>query len=219
MVLANFTLQDVFISKEKSDIIKTITTSSQHDHISCSALIDTGSPVTLLSEKMQRQFNLPATSLESHYSLLKATGGTLTTLLTVQVDILSDRKIWPTPAVVVSSLAHPLILGLNILQLPKSKIGFETNTVEARSKIYPADTLCIKSSTSTIIIPSSDVYRSYQLLLNKKPCCIFKFTLNTVIVLTAVASHTHCHLKHLFGKQDKSFVSPEPDLTWKELLA
>ena len=92
MVLANFTLQDVFISKEKSDIIKTIT-SSQHDHILRSALIDTGSPVTLLSEKMQHQFNLPATSLESHYSLLKATGGTLTTLLTVQVDILSDRKI------------------------------------------------------------------------------------------------------------------------------
>ena len=93
MVLANFTLQDVFISKEKSDIIKTITTSSQHDHILRSALIDTGSPVTLLSEKMQHQFNLPATSLESLYSLLKATGGTLTTLLTVQVDILSDRKI------------------------------------------------------------------------------------------------------------------------------
>ena len=65
-----------------------ITISSQHDHISCSALVDTGSPATLLSEKIQRQLKLPTTPLESQYNLLGATGGTLTTLGSVQVDIL-----------------------------------------------------------------------------------------------------------------------------------
>ena len=39
-----------------------------------------------------------------------------------------------------------------------------------------------------------------------------------VIILTTVASHTHCHFNSLFKKQDKSFVSPERNLTWKELL-
>ena len=40
-----------------------------------------------------------------------------------------------------------------------------------------------------------------------------------MIILTAVASHAHCHFKPPFGKQDESFVSPERNLTWKELLA
>ena len=34
-----------------------------------------------------------------------------------------------------------------------------------------------------------------------------------------VASHTHCHFKSPFKKQDKSFVSPSRNLIWKELLA
>ena len=32
------------------------------------------------------------------------------------------------------------------------------------------------------------------------------------------ASHTHCHFKPPFKKQDKSFASPARNLTWKELL-
>ena len=39
------------------------------------------------------------------------------------------------------------------------------------------------------------------------------------IIIIAVASHTHCHFKPSFGKQDESFVSPERNLTLKELLA
>ena len=55
---------------------------NQHDHIICSALVDTGSPVTLLSEKMQHQLNLPATPLKSHCHLVWATDDALTTLRT-----------------------------------------------------------------------------------------------------------------------------------------
>ena len=77
-----------------------MTISSQSDHISCSALVDTGSPVTLLSEKIQCQLNFPATPLKSHYHLVGATGDTLTTLGTVQVDVDSDSKMWPTPTIV-----------------------------------------------------------------------------------------------------------------------
>ena len=116
-VLASFTLHDVSASHEKSGVIIPTTISSQHNHTSCSALIDTGSPVTVLSEKIQRQLNLPATPLESHYKLLGADGKTLTTLGTVQVYTLLDRKVWTTPAIVVSSLTHPLILGLDFLKL------------------------------------------------------------------------------------------------------
>ena len=43
--------------------------------------------------------------------------------------------------------------------------------------------------------------------------------LTTVIVLTAVASHTHCHFNPPFKKQDKHILSPACNLTWKELLA
>ena len=39
-----------------------------------------------------------------------------------------------------------------------------------------------------------------------------------MITQTAVASHTHCHSNPFFKKQDKSFVPPEHNLTWKELL-
>ena len=118
--------------------------------------------------------------------------------------------------IVVSSWAHPLTLGLNFFKFTKSKTDFETNTVETGSKLYPVDTHCIKSSTSTIIIPTSDVYWPCQLLLNKKACWMVIFRLVIVIILTAVASHTHCHLKSPFGK---AFVSAECNLTWKELLA
>ena len=54
LVLASFTLDDVSASQEKSGVVIPITISSQQDHISCSALVDTGSPVTQLSEKIQR---------------------------------------------------------------------------------------------------------------------------------------------------------------------
>ena len=70
----------------------------------------------------------------------------------------SDYKIWPTPAIFLSSLAHPLIPGLNFLKLTKSKTEFETNNIETGSKIYPAEVHCITSSSSTIIITTSDVY-------------------------------------------------------------
>ena len=173
---------------------------------SCSALLDTGSPVTLLSEEIQRQLNLAATPLESHYKLLGATGETLTTLGTVQVYILLGRKVWTTTAIVVTSLTHPLILGLDFLKLTKSKVDFETNTVETGSTLYPANIHCMQRSNSTIIIPKSDVYRPCQLLLNKKACWMIALMLTIVIILTAVASHTQCHFKPPFGKQDEPLV-------------
>ena len=52
LFLASFTLHDVSTSQEKSGVVIPITISSQSDHISRSVLVDTGSPVTLLSEKM-----------------------------------------------------------------------------------------------------------------------------------------------------------------------
>ena len=66
LVLASFSLHDLSLSQERSGVVIPITISSQNDHISCSALVDTGSPVTLLSETLQRQLNLPATPLKSH---------------------------------------------------------------------------------------------------------------------------------------------------------
>ena len=86
--------------------------------------------------------------------------------------------------------AKPIKQGLNFLKLTKSKVDFETNTVETGSTLYPVNTHCMKSSTSTIVIPKSDVYRPYQLLLNKKACSIIVLMLTIVIILTAVASHT-----------------------------
>ena len=170
LVLASFTLHDVSASQENSGVIIPTTISSQHDHTSCSAFSDTGSPISLLTEKIQSQLNLPATPLESHYKLLGPTGQTLTTLGTVQVDIFLDRKVWNTPAIVVSSLTYPLILGLNFLKLTKSKVDPETNTVKTGWALYPANTHYMHSSDSTIIIQKSDVYQPCQLLLNKKAC-------------------------------------------------
>ena len=218
LVLASFMLHDVSVSQEKSGVIIPTTISSQHDHTSCSALIDTGFPVTLLSEKIQRQLNLPATPLESHYKLLGATGETLTILGTVQVDILLDRKLWTTPVIVASSLAHLLILGLNFLKLTKSKVDFETNTVETVSTLYPANTHYMQSSNSTIIIGKSDVYRPCQLLLNKKACWMIALKLTIAIILIAVPSHPHCHFNPPFKKQNKPLVSSARNHTWKELL-
>ena len=170
---------------------------NQRDHLLCSALVDTGYPVTLLSGKIQRQLNLPATPLKSHYNLVGATGDALTTLGTVQVDIVSDSKIWITPAIVMSSLAHSLILGLNFLKLTKSQIDFNTNNVEIRSKIH----------------------QPCRLTLNKKACWMIAIMLTTVIILTTVASHTHCHFNPTFKEQNKPIFSPAHNLTCKELLA
>ena len=76
----------------------------------------------------------------------------------------------------------------------------------------------LENSTPTnVVLPTSNVYRPCQLLLNKKLCCMLILTLITVIMLTAVASHIHCHFKPPFGKQDQSFVSPESNLAWKEV--
>ena len=125
--------------------------------------------------------------LESHYHLFGATGDGLTTLGNVQVDIVSHRNVWPTPAIAVSPLAHPLILGLNFLKLTKSKIDFNINNVEIGSKTYPADVHCITNSTSTITTPTSDLYRPYQLLLNKKACWMTLF-----ILITCSCRHCRC---------------------------
>ena len=42
--------------------------------------------------------------------------------------------------------------------------------------------------------------------------------LTIVIILTVVASHTHCHFNRPFKKQNKPFVSSERNLIWKQLL-
>ena len=65
------------------------------------------------------------------------------------------------------------------------------------------------------VLPKSDVYRSCQLLLNKKACWIIALMLN---IVTVVASHSHCHFNPLFKKQNKPLVLSERNLTWKELL-
>ena len=64
------------------------------------------------------------------------------------------------------------------------------------------------------VLPTSDVYRPCQLSLNKKAC----WMLTIVIILTAVASHTHCHFNPPFKKQSKSLVLSACNLTWGELL-
>ena len=107
---------------------------------------------TLLSELL---YTIP---LESHYHFFGATGDTLTSLGTVQVDIGAHRNVWPTSAIVLSSLAHHLILGLNFFKLTKSKIDFNISNVEIGSKAYSADVHCITNSTFTITIPRSDIY-------------------------------------------------------------
>ena len=49
--------------------------------------------------------------------------------------------------------AKPIKQGLNFLKLTKSKVDFETNTVETGSTLYLANTHYMQSSNSTIIIP------------------------------------------------------------------
>ena len=87
------------------------------------------------------------------------------------------------------------------------------------SKAYPADIYCIKSSNSTIIVTTFDVYRSYRLLPDKRACLMVVATLITVIALTTVASHTHCHLKPPFKKKEESLTPTALSLPSKELLA
>ena len=114
--------------------------------------------------------------------------------------------------------AKPIKQGLNFLKLTKSKVDFETNTVETGSTQYPGNNHYMPSSNSTIIIPKSDVYRPCQLLLNKKACLMMALMLTIVIILTAVASHTHCHFNPPFKKQNKPFVSSERNYTGEQLL-
>ena len=108
--------------------------------------------------------------------------------------------------------------GLNFLKLTKSEVDFRTNTVETGSTLYPTNTNCMQSSSSSIIIPKSNVYRPCLLLLNKTACWMIALMLTIVIILTAVASHAHCHFNPLFKKQNKPLVSSERNLTWKQLL-
>ena len=53
--------------------------------------------------------------------------------------------------------AKPIKQGLNFLKLTKSKVDFETNTVETGLTLYSASICYMQSSNSTIIIPKSDV--------------------------------------------------------------
>ena len=87
------------------------------------------------------------------------------------------------------------------------------------SEIHPADVHCITNSSSTIMIPTSDIYQPCRLILNKNACWMVAIMLIVVIILTAVASHTHCHFNPPFKEQDKHIVSSARNLTWKELLA
>ena len=53
--------------------------------------------------------------------------------------------------------AKPIKQGLNFLKLTKSKVDFETNTVETGLTLYSTSICYMQSSNSTIIIPKSDV--------------------------------------------------------------
>ena len=108
--------------------------------------------------------------------------------------------------------------GLNFLKLTKSEVDFESSTVETGLTLYPANTHYMQSSNSTIIVLKSDVYQPCQLLLNEKACLMIALMLTIVIILTALASYTHCHFNPPFKKQSKPFVSSERNLTWKQLL-
>ena len=101
--------------------------------------------------------------------------------------------------IIIDTSPHPRT---QTFKLTKSKIDFESNIVETESKIYLADAYCIKSSTSTIIISTSDVYRPFHLLLNKKACWMVIFTLIKVLIEAATAFNTHCHFKPPYKKQD-----------------
>ena len=114
--------------------------------------------------------------------------------------------------------AKPITQGLNFLKLTKSKVDFETNTVETGSTLHPANTHYMQSSNSAIIIPKSDAYQPCQLLLNKKACWMIALMLAVVITLTAVASHTHCHFNPPFKKQNKPLASSARNHIWKQLL-
>ena len=77
----------------------------------------------------------------------------------------------------------------------------------------------LENSTPTnAVLPTSNVYRPYQLLLNKKTGWMIELMSAIVIILTAVACHIHCHFNPPFKKQNKPLVSSERNLTWKELL-
>ena len=44
------------------------------------------------------------------------------------------------------------------------------------------------------------------------------FMLTIVIILTSIASYTHCHFNHPVKKKTKPLVSSARNLTWQELL-
>ena len=60
LVLASFSLHDLSTSQERSGVVIPITISSQNDHISCSTLVDTDSPVP------SSHYNDSSTSQQHH---------------------------------------------------------------------------------------------------------------------------------------------------------
>ena len=112
-----------------------------------------------------------------------------------------DHKTWPTPAIVVSSMAHTLILGLSFLKLTKLKIDFEKTFSKLDLKHAHQSFIVLKALT--ILVPTSDVYFPCRLLLNKAACLIIVVALITVIILTVGSSNTHCHLKSPFKKEEE----------------
>ena len=184
---------------------------SDRDNLSTNA---TPEPVSqhALSECLAHSDLLPS-QRQSMHTLLKENSGVFGSSI---ADLSS------TPLVqhyIDTGNAKPIKQGLNFLKLTKSKVDFETNTVETESSIlYQANTHCIQSSNSTIIILKPDVYRPCQLLLHTKACWMIALMLTIVIILTAVASHTHCHFNPPFKTQNKPLVSSERNLPWKGLL-
>ena len=78
--------------------------------------------------------------------------------------------------------------------------------------------IVIKRPNSTIVLPTSEVYRPCGLLLKKRACLMIVAELIAMIILTAVACQVYCHLKKLFKQQQKLPTPTAHGLTWKELL-
>ena len=70
------------------------------------ALLDAGSSVTLLSEKLQCQFILCAMSLDSHYGIVGTTGDCSTTLGTAQVNIGPQNVTFSSFCCVITGTTH-----------------------------------------------------------------------------------------------------------------
>ena len=184
IVLSTLTVKNNRAQLEKSDISVVTHTSYDNKLFKLTFIFDTGFPITLIREDLQRKLNITSQLIDPNFKIsvlmVHILGAT-------ELNLTSDNRIWKIPVMITPYLKHKTILGLNFLKQSNTVINFADNVVNIGTDIKIPVIYTFPHAPA-----SKYLLHSYGLVFIKRT--ILLFIVNHIISarLTALSFNLNC---------------------------